>query len=448
MKAPRRFRLHWVVVSLLGCSVPAAGQSDPELARRLDSTWNSLLTVWYPRALDTIHGGYLANFDDDWTPWPQQDKMIVTQARHLWTTTQAAQRYPEQPLYDRAARQGYTFLRDHLWDAEHGGFYWKVDRAGHPLLGDPADRVMSTYGNAFGVYALAAYARYRGDEESKMIAQRAFRWLDAHAHDSIHGGYFAALTEAGPPVDAEWVHEHGAPPQALYKDQNTSIHLLEAFTELYRADADPQVRRRLREMLTLVRDTMVSDRGYLRLYFYPDWTPVSYRDSAQTVREAHYALDHVSFGHDIETAFLLLEASDVLYGEADDTTRRVAKRLVDHTLRYGFDPVRSGIYDQGYYRPGTDTVTIVNDHKAWWSQAEGLNTLSMYARSFPDDPRYAEAFDAQWRYTRRYVMDTTHGGWYANGIDTDPEARHAPKGQPWKGNYHTGRALLRLRESQ
>ena len=130
----------------------------------------------------------------------------------------------------------------------------------------------------------------------------------------------------------------------------------------------------------------------------------------------------------------------------DDTTRRVAKRLVDHTLRYGLDTVRSGLYDQGYYLPGTDTVTIVDDRKSWWSQAEGLNTLAMYARLFPDDPRYATAFEQLWRYTQRYVMDSTHGGWYVYGLDTHPDARHAPKGHAWKGNYHTGRALMRLRE--
>lgn len=418
----------------------AHGQSDAALMRSIDSAWQSLLTVWYPRAIDSIHGGYLANFEYDWRPSLKQDKMIVTQARHLWTTTKAAKLYPNRPEYDRAARQGFEFLRDQMWDAEHGGFYWLVDRSGKPVLGNPAHRLMCTYGNAFGIYALAAYADYRGDEESLAMAQRAFRWLDEHAHDNTHGGYFAVLTEAGKPATPAWVRGHGLPPRALYKDQNTSIHLLEAFSELYQVWPDSLVRLRLQEMLTLVRDTMVSDRGYLQLYFQRDWTPISYQDSS----EANYALDHVSFGHDIETAFLLLEASEVLFGEADETTRRVAKKLVDHTLRYGFDPQRSGIYDQGYYLPGGNTVAIVNNHKAWWSQAEGLNTLRMYSHFFPGDPRYADAFAQLWHYTQTYVMDTTFGGWYANGIDTDPTARQAPKGQAWKGNYHTGRSLMRL----
>lgn len=407
------------------------------------AAWNELLEVWYPRAIDSVYGGYLANFDSAWQPLPQQHKMIVTQARHLWTTSQAALRYPQDP-YGQAADHGYQFLRDKLWYAEYGGFRWRVDRAGAPLPVDPSDDLMRTYGNAFGIYALAAYHAYRQDEESLALAQRAFRWLEQHAYDTLYGGYFAATTESGEVISAQSAAQRKLPIRATYKDQNTSIHLLEAFAALYHAWPDSLLRQRLEEMLVLVRDTMVTDAGYLQLHFQPDWTPISYRDSSQTAREANYALDHVSFGHDIETAFLLREASEALYGEVDDATRTVAQKLVNHTLKHGFDPQRSGIYDQGYYLPDTDTVSIVNPHKAWWSQAEGLNTLSLYAHLYPEDLRYEEAFQKLWQYVQTYVIDPKYGGWYSQGLDTAPAARHAPKGQQWKGNYHDGRTLMRL----
>jgi mannobiose 2-epimerase len=66
-----------------------------------------------------------------------------------------------------------------------------------------------------------------------------------------------------------------------YKDQNNSIHLLEAFTELYGVWKDPLLRQRLNEMLYLIRDKMISPRGNLILFFRPDWQPVSYRDSGK-----------------------------------------------------------------------------------------------------------------------------------------------------------------------
>lgn len=427
----------------------AKGRSDSVLYQAFNYSdsfriaWNELLRVWYPRAIDSV-GGYLTNFDFSWQPLPQQHKMIVTQARHLWTTSKAASQNPEEPLYGRAADHGYQFLRNKLWNKEYGGFHWQVDREGVPLPASPSDHLMRTYGNAFGIYALAAYHAYRQSKESLALAQRAFHWLEQHAYDTLHGGYFAATTEAGKAIDQQLAAQLGLPARATYKDQNTSIHLLEAFTELYHEWPDSLLGHRLEEMLRLVRDRMVTEAGYLQLYFQPDWTPVSYRDSAQAMREANYDLDHVSFGHDIETAFLLREASEALYGKVDDATQAVAQKLVDHTLRYGFDSQRSGIYDQGYYLPDTDTVTVIDRHKAWWSQAEGLNTLSLYAQLYPDNPRYLVAFRALWRYVQTYVVDPKHGGWYAQGLDTSPNARYAPKAQQWKGNYHNGRTLMRL----
>jgi mannobiose 2-epimerase len=109
-----------------------------------------------------------------------------------------------------------------------------------------------------------------------------------------------------------------------YKDQNSSIHLLEAFTELYSIWPDVLVRKRLEEMLELVRDTITSPQGYLVLFLHPDWKPVSFRDSAEAIILKHRNLDHVSFGHDVETAFLMLEASHTLGIHNDTKTLTVA----------------------------------------------------------------------------------------------------------------------------
>ena len=50
----------------------------------------------------------------------------------------------------------------------------------------------------------------------------------------------------------------------------------------------------------------------LQLFFMADWEPLSFRDSSEAVRKANYNLDHVSVGHDIETAYLMKEASEVI----------------------------------------------------------------------------------------------------------------------------------------
>jgi mannobiose 2-epimerase len=450
-----RSRLLLCVLSGLGaCSVPLRPAPAPELTlasaalsvehrRALADTIrrslrDELLAPWYPRAIDRDQGGFLSQFDYAWAPTGAQDKMIVTQARHVWTTARASQLFPQDTTLRRAAAHGVAFLRDRMWDREHGGFYWLVMRDGTPKP-ERGRLLKQAYGEAFGIYALAAYFDVTGDTSALRLAEQAFRWLDAHAHDAVHRGYFNYLERDGTPLRRGLGLDSG-------KDQNSSIHLLEAFTELYRVWPDDTLRARLAEMLALIRGTIVTAPGTLTLFSTETWTPVSWRDSTEAARRAdHYYHDHVSFGHDVETASLMLGASRALGMPYDTTTVRVAKRMLDHALRTGWDPVVGGFYEAGYYYPGRAGIAIVDDTKNWWAQAEGLNTLLLFGDLYPDDPlRYHERFLRQWRYVTTYLIDHEHGGWYAGGIDRQPAMRRALKGQIWKAAYHDGRALMNV----
>jgi mannobiose 2-epimerase len=181
----------------------------------------------------------------------------------------------------------------------------------------------------------------------------------------------------------------------------------------------------------------------MSLFFHEDWTPVSFRDSAAAVRERNYDLDHVSFGHDIEAAFLLLEASDALGCGGDSLTLWIAKRMVDHTLQFGWDDHYGGFFDRGYYFARADRPEIIRNTKEWWAQAEGLHSLLFMATLFPSSPEaYYRHFCLQWHYCKMYVLDPDNGGWYWGGLDQDPGRRAYPKATIWKGNYHTSRALI------
>jgi mannobiose 2-epimerase len=419
-----------------------AGLAAPEAEREAlaaemeDALRQHLLDPWYPRAVDDEYGGFLSRFDYRWEAEGPQDKFIVTQARHTWTTAQAARFYPADTAYLPMARHGFAFLRDALWDDEYGGFFELVTRDGTLKTDPPGTDGKRAYGNAFGIYGLAAYYAASGDEAALQLAQEAFRWLDAHAHDPEQGGYFQFMARDGTP----FTEGFGATPP---KDQNSSIHLLEAFTELYHVWPDSVLGARLGEMLHLIRDTITTDRGYLTLFSQADWTPVSYRDSSAAVREAHHQLDHVSFGHDVETAFLLLEASEALGLEDDTTTQRIAKKMVDHALRNGWDAEAGGFYDAGYYTDDASPITILQDTKNWWAQAEGMNALLLMAEHYPDDEMaYYDRFLQQWDYIKANLIDWEHGGWYPGGLDKQPQLKQALKGQIWKGAYHDARSLM------
>lgn len=410
------------------------------IAEMQRSLKTELLNVWYPISIDSLYGGFLTDFSYDWQLKGPQNKMIVSQTRHVWTTSQAAIFFNDD-RYRRIAEYGFRFLKDYMWDTHYGGFYWLCNREGSLSIAN-GDR-KNAYGNAYAIYALATYYEMSSDTSALNLAQQTFRWLEKHSHDPEYLGYFDQLTR-----DGTWLSESRlamnaqSRTRAGWKDQNSSIHLLEAFTELYKIWPDSLLRVRLSEMLTLIRDTITTEKGYLTLFLERDWTPVSFRDSSAAVRKANYYFDHVSFGHDVETAYLMLEASQVLGSKSDFKTLTIAKKMVDHALANGWDTEYGGFYERGYYFDHSDSIAIISKLKIWWVQAEGLNALLLMANLFPQEKKYAEGFKKQWNDINKYLIDHKHGGWYEEGLDQSPEQVKAPKARDWKANYHNARALM------
>jgi len=421
------------------CGAPkSADEREPIAAAMEKSLRTETLDKWYPLAVDTAYGGFLSTFTFDFKPMGDQDKMIVTQARHVWTNAKAAERYPDVAQYKHNAHHGFLFLRDVMWDKTYGGFHTLVDRAGAVKSGPNEEK--TAYGNAFGLYALAAYYHASRDTAALALAQKSFAWLEAHSHDPARKGYFQHMKRDGTVIQRDVPVSSTA--ETGYKDQNSSIHLLEAFTELYGVWPDKLLRERLQEMLLLIRDRIVAPEGHLTLFLQPDWTPVSFRDSTEATVLQHKLLDHVSFGHDVETAYLLLEASHVLGIPHDTATLTVAKRMVDHALRNGWDNKTGGFYDEGYYFKNKPSITIIKNTKNWWAQAESLNTLLLMANRFPKDPmQYFQKFKQLWNYAQTYLIDHQYGDWYEEGLDNSPQKKTALKGHIWKAAYHQFRSL-------
>jgi len=418
----------------------ARAQEKLKLATEMKASMvNDLLKSWYPRSVDTVDGGFLSSFSYDFKPVGNQDKMIVTQARHIYSNARAAQIFPEKKYYAESAKHGYLFLKNVLWDKQYGGFYTYTDKQGKvkPSSFSPKE----AYGNSFALYALATYYQQSGDTSALNLAKREFAWMEKHSHDPKAKGYFQHMERDGTPI----VRPAGINPSAElgYKDQNTSIHILEAFTELYQVWPDELLRTRLQEMLTLLTDTIIAPKGYLQLFFQPDWTPVSFRDSSEAVIEKRKGLDHVSFGHDVETAYLMLEAAHVLGLKNEEAILQLGKKMVDHALDNGWDNKVGGFYDEGYYFKDKPGITILADTKNWWAQAEGLNTLLLMSDHFPkDEHHYYDKFKQLWQYTQTYLIDHENGDWYQGGLDKQPKYKLALKGQIWKCTYHNLRALI------
>lgn len=415
---------------------------DEILKELLELTTSLLIDKWYPLALDNINGGYYTNLTYDFKLEPIQYKMIVTQARQTWTASKAATLF-EKKTYVDAAIHGFDFLRNYMWDNKYGGFYQMRDYKGSTCsyLGFFDEK--RTYGNAFGIYGLAALYNLTHDENVLELAKESFNWIEEHAYDPKHKGYFQFLNREGNPFDRKSKYKTKAYDkiEVGYKDQNSSIHLLEAYTGLYKIWKDNKLKEKLLALLFLIRDVITTPKGYMDLFFKPDWSAVTFRNSSKKIRENNFGLDHVSFGHDYEAAFLMLEASYVLGLKDDHDTLLTAKEMMDHAIMNGWDNEKGGFFDAGYYFDEDEKCTIIQSTKNWWAQAEALNTLLIMSRIFPDNEIYYNYFLKQWDYIKNYLIDHENGDWFEGGLDKEPHFRKGPKGHIWKTAYHTFRAL-------
>ncbi len=407
--------------------------TDPSaLAREVRVLLTEELTkLWYPRAVDVAQGGFHENFARDWSALPDDGRSAVYQSRMTWTAAAFALDSPShRDEFERYVRHGVAYLDSHLRDREQGGFHWKVGRDGG-VDADSGDQ-KHVYGTAFVLYAASTAYRATGDATARTVARDAFAWLESNAHDAEHGGYFEALTRDGTPIrkwdprkpPAERVDRLGV--YYGFKSMNSHIHLLEALAEFFRIEPRPEVKSRLREVLEIVRDRIAVDPGALNLYLTRDWraTPA-----------------HDSFGHDVETAYLLVEAAEALGFAENSTTWAVARRLVDHSLDWGWDGEHGGFYDKGdVFAGGPLDMT-----KVWWVQAEGLNALLlMHERFGKEEGRYGAAFRKQWAFIRDHQIDAKHGGWFGEVTREGKPLGEGRKASPWKANYHSARALMNV----
>jgi mannobiose 2-epimerase len=389
-----------------------------------------VLNVWFPRTVDQENGGFRSNFSRDWQPTLSEGKFSVFQGRMTWIAAQVVMRRPElRAQYLPIVQHGVEYLNNVLWDKQYGGFYWGLDDNGQisPIYTDGKE----LYGISFGLYGAAAAYQATHDPKALELAQKTFRWMEEHAHDAKNGGYFEWLTRDGKVVegDPNRVTLQGVPLAEFpigYKSMNTHIHLLESFTQLYEVWKDATLRQRLEELLAINRDKICVQPGVMNLYFTNDWRAIP---------------GHDSYGHDVETAYLMLEAEDVLGQGYDPRTEHIAKMLVDHALAYGWDETYGG-----FYREGTTFGKPEDKLKEWWVQMEGLNSLLLMHEKYAQQTDvYFKTFQRQWRVIRNYQTDHKfHGVYEMVGADGNPV--NANKGRIWKAAYHDGRALLNVNE--
>ena len=382
------------------------------LARIETDLRQNILPFWIERVVDRAGGTFHGALTNDLVPDLTAERGALLTTRILWTYAAAYRQYRD-PAYLAMADHAYADLLARFHDREHGGFYWSIAANGSVLR----DR-KQVYGQAFALYALSEYHAATGRREPLDHAIATFRLIEAHAREHKHGGYLEAFGRKWEPIaDMRLsVVDQNDP-----KSQNTMLHVMEAYTNLLRVWPDAALKQALTVLVELMLTRVVNPvTGHLGLFFANDWTLHS---------------DKISYGHDIEAAWLLTEAAGVL-GDSVLTSRvhALAVKIASVTLAEGTD-ADGGIYNLG--GPGG----IIDPVKEWWPQAEAVIGL-LNAYEFSREERFLTAALHTWEFIETRLIDREHGEWF-RGVTRDGRVlTEQLKVSFWKCPYHNGRMGL------
>ena len=249
----------------------------------------NILPFWIERVVDLDGGTFLGQLSNDLVPDRTVERGALLTSRILWTYAAAGRHYRE-PAYLAMAELAHRDLLDRYRDGAHGGFYWSINADGSVYR----DR-KQVYGQAFAIYALSELHAASGRREPLELAIATFRLLEAHARDHTHGGYLEALARDWTAIADLRLSERD---QNDPKSQNTMLHVMEAYTRLLGVWPDAGLRLALRDIVDLMLTRIVDPgTGHLGLFFTLDWQPTSQK---------------ISYGHDIEAAWLLTRAAETL----------------------------------------------------------------------------------------------------------------------------------------
>lgn len=385
-----------------------------------DTLQHTVLQFWIDHAFDQQHGGLYGRLNRKGEQTDYGNKSVVLISRALWSFSEAYRRYPD-PAYQKMAAECLKFLRDKMWDKEHGGYYFMVSREGNIVDSTKQLNPMSYVMEGLAEYALAFH-----DNQAVREALDLFHVIDEHAHDNQYGGYRIAFT-----ADWQFIKDYKPGPNAGgsfgRKSYDWHLGLVEALATLYDVTGNEQVKLRLNELLDLFVNKIIdSEIGYGRYYFHDDWS-VADRDGDS--RQCEYGLD-------LEASWLITEAAERVGRQQDPKIRSSSLALVDHALRFGFDREHGGVF-----RTGPATGPATNRDMEWWQQCEALVALAN-AHQLTGDRKYWQAFEIEARFFMDRFVDHQYGEVYTARFH---DGRiDATKVDPWKAPYHVTRACLEI----
>ena len=387
-------------------------ENNADLVLEFQTTLKDILTWWMDHTVDREHGGFHGRITNDNEVVKGAVKGSVLNARILWSFS-AGYLSEGEGAYLSMAERAFNYIRKYFVDEEYGGVYWSISEAGAPV-----DTKKQIYAIAFTIFGLTEYYRARPDKEVLELAKQLYQSIEEHSYDKEHGGYEEALTREWRAIADLRLSEKDANEK---KTMNTHLHILEAYTNLYRIWQDGELAGKIRGLIKNFTEHIVDGSSHhLRLFFGEDWEVRS---------------NIVSYGHDIEASWLLMEAAEVLEDAA----------LVEKVRKTAIAITRAS--EEGMNTDGSMSYELEGDHlvkeRHWWVQAEAMVGFLDTWKLTGEDGFY-ERFLHVWDYVRTYIIDGKRGEWFwgrtADGIIMEGE----DKAGFWKCPYHNSRACIEV----
>lgn len=389
----------------------AAKALSKQMAKELTT---NILPFWSDRMCRN-EGGFYGRIDGRDNLDPEAPVGAIMTARILWTFA-SAYRILGDRSYLEMAQKAKEAIKTGFYDPQYGGIYWSLNPDGSPL-----DTKKQIYAIAFAIYGLAELSRATGDAEALEYAIKLFNSIEDHSFDCEKDGYFEAFTRNWSPIEDMRLSDKDANES---KTMNTHLHVLEAYTCLYRVWENGLLKERLRGLIEIFEKRILSDDGHLRLFFDDDW---------------NCSYDTISYGHDIEASWLIHEAALVL-GDKKLTERieRVVPKIAAAALE-GFGPERGMIYEKEGHEGTAD------GDRHWWVQAEtvvGCFNLWEHAGS----QEGLENALMCWEFIKAHLIDHEGGEWFWSLRADGSVNRDDDKAGFWKCPYHNGRMCMEIIE--
>jgi mannose/cellobiose epimerase-like protein (N-acyl-D-glucosamine 2-epimerase family) len=394
-------------------------------------TEGALLPFWIQRTVDKKQGGFITHFNEFGEDAGDDEKSLIAMTRSVFTYSQAYRHGFGGEAMKEMAAHGVRFLLDNMWDVEHGGFYWMVNRAGQAT-----NKLKIGYGHSFAIYSLSEYTLATGDPVGLEYAEKVFDLLQKYAVDTNYGGYWEFFTE-------DWSLMEPGAPGGDRKTLDVHMHLMEAFTTLYEASGKDIHRRKLQESIDiLIQKIMDPATGTGIPQFWADWSVAPQIkfdivwgwDRFQDGGQKASAVDNTSYGHNSEFGWLLLHALKVGKIDVSPYLDNIKKAFY-HSMENGIDWEFGGVYVEGSHSGGPTDL-----EKEFWQQAEMLIGM-LDAYLLTKDEQFLKAYEQVHRFVFDKMINRNTGEWWPLMTrEGEPIWRHMAHN--WKINYHNVRSMI------